>query len=83
MIIVTLYGKPGCHLCDEARDVLLSVHAQEPFTLREVSILGDDALFAKYAEEIPVIDIDGEFFCQYHVDAAAFARKLQERKQSQ
>lgn len=56
---VVLYSRPGCHLCDVARDVLLAERARTPFDLQEVSIEGDDALELEYAIRIPVIEIDG------------------------
>ena len=56
---VTLYGKPGCHLCEEAREVVDQVRATRPFELEEVDITRDPALEARYRERIPVIAIDG------------------------
>ena len=52
---LVLYGKPGCHLCDDARAVLERVGA--PFA--EVDITTDDALHAAYLERIPVVVLDG------------------------
>ncbi|MET0806946.1 MAG: glutaredoxin family protein, partial [Lacisediminihabitans sp.] len=64
-MVITLVTKPGCHLCDAARDVVASVVADleseasvAPITVEEVSILDDPALLAKYEEEIPVVLID-------------------------
>ena len=57
---VVLYGRPGCCLCDEARDVLERVRAEVPFTLVERDIETDDALLRAYLERIPVVTIDGE-----------------------
>ncbi|HYZ28076.1 MAG TPA: glutaredoxin family protein [Thermoleophilaceae bacterium] len=59
MMHVTLYGKPGCHLCEEAREVVDQVRATRPFELEEVDITRDPALEARYRERIPVIAIDG------------------------
>ena len=69
---LVLYGKPGCHLCDDARVVLERVGA--PFT--EVDITSDDALHAAYLERIPVITLDGEERFEYFVDEAALRRLL-------
>ena len=55
MRTVTLYGRPGCHLCDDARAVLERVRATHPFRLEEIDIEADDALFTRYLERIPVV----------------------------
>ncbi len=65
---VTLYGRPGCHLCDDAREHLERVRARTPFTLEEVDITTDDALHARYLERIPVIAVDGEELSDFFVD---------------
>jgi glutaredoxin len=56
---VTLYGKPGCHLCDDARAVIERVCADLGATYKEVSILDDPALSERFGEEIPVTFVDG------------------------
>ena len=66
--VVTLYGKPDCHLCDEARAVVLAVRDQREFELREVDISRDPALMRDYGERIPVIAVDGHEHFQFHVD---------------
>ena len=65
---VTLYSRPGCGLCDEAREVLVSVRARIPFQLREVDISGDDALERAYGVRIPVVLVDGEERFEISVD---------------
>ena len=57
---VTLYSKPGCHLCDDARLVIERVCADLGESYDEVSILDDPALLERYAEEIPVTLVDGK-----------------------
>ena len=76
MRTVTLFSRPGCHLCDEARDSLQRVRAKVPFTLEEVDIETDDALHARYLERIPVIALDGEELYDYFVDEAALLRRI-------
>ena len=73
---VTLYGRPGCHLCDEARAALLRVRADVPFELREIDIDGDDELFKRYLERIPVVSLNGEELFDFEVDEAALRRRL-------
>ncbi len=60
MTVVTLYHAAGCHLCDRAREVLLSVREELEFELLEVDISGDPELEASYREWLPVVEIDGE-----------------------
>ena len=76
MSAVTLYSRPGCHLCDEARDVLLRVREDRPFTLLEVDIERDDELFKRYLERIPVVCLDGEELFDFEVDEAALRHRL-------
>ena len=56
---VTLYSKPGCHLCDDARQVVEAVCAELGEAYVEVSILDDPELMARFGEEIPVTFVDG------------------------
>jgi len=65
---VTLYGRPDCHLCDEARAALERVRATHPFRLSEVDIETDDDLLKRYLERIPVIVLDGEELFEFFVD---------------
>lgn len=66
---VTLLGKPGCHLCDDARAVVSGVLADHPeVSFEEKSILDDPALLDAYAEEIPVVLIDGRVHTIWRVD---------------
>ena len=67
-----LLGKPGCHLCDEARAVLERVGA----TFTEVDITTDDALHAAYLERIPVVVLDGVERFELFVDEAALRHLL-------
>ena len=73
----TLYTRPGCHLCDEARDEILALRAElPPFELREVDIELDDASHARYLERIPVVEVDGAVVSELGFDRAAFARAV-------
>ncbi len=69
---IAIYGKPGCHLCDDARAVLERVGV--PF--EEIDITTDDALHAAYLERIPVVTIDGEERFEFFVDEAALRALL-------
>ena len=73
---VTLYGKPGCCLCDEARVEVERVRARLGFELEEVDVSLDARLHAEYGERIPVVAIDGREAFEHHVDAAGLERAL-------
>ena len=63
-----LYGRPGCHLCDEARDLLRSLPGVR---WREIDIETDDRLLRAYLERIPVIEVDGRMVSELVPDADA------------
>jgi glutaredoxin len=74
---VTLYSRPGCHLCEEAKATLRRLQAQRaPFTLDEINIEADDALHARYLERIPVIALDGTEMFDFFVDEPALRAAL-------
>jgi glutaredoxin len=76
--VVTLYGRPGCHLCDDARAALERVREVTPFRLEELDIEADDRLLATYLERIPVVALDGEELYDYFVDEADLRARLSE-----
>ena len=67
---VILYSRPGCHLCDDARAVLMRVRAGHPFAYSERDIDRDDALQRAYLERIPVVTIDDVEVFELFVDEA-------------
>jgi glutaredoxin len=76
MAVVTLYGKPGCHLCDDARAELEHVRADIEFELEEVDITRDPVLQRDYGERIPVVAVDGEEAFELGVDGDFLRRVL-------
>ena len=76
MTRLTLYGKPGCCLCDEAREVVAAVRRERGFELEEVDVSLDPVLHRRYGERIPVVAIDGREELELHVDAAELRRRL-------
>jgi glutaredoxin len=73
---VTLYTRPGCHLCDDARAVVARVCAEVGESYAEVDIDGDPELTRRYGEEIPVTLVDGVQHDYWRVDAGRLARAL-------
>jgi hypothetical protein len=75
---VLLLGKPGCHLCDDARAIVAEVLTEFPqVSFAEKSILDDPELLDAYAEEIPVVLIDGRVHTIWRVDPARLRKALQ------
>jgi len=75
--LVRLYGRPECHLCDEARAELLALRAQGVrFELEEVDIESDPGLLRRFLERIPVIELEGELVSELGLDAAGLRARL-------
>ncbi|MER5746213.1 glutaredoxin family protein [Streptomyces sp. NPDC059913] len=68
--VVTLVGKPGCHLCDDARQVVREVCEETGASWEEKDITLDERLYREYWEQIPVVLVDGEQHTFWRVDAA-------------
>lgn len=77
---VVLIGKPGCHLCDTARDVVVSVTSDLGLGWQERSILDDPDLFERYHEQIPVVLVDGEPHDFWRVDERRLRAVLSGRR---
>jgi glutaredoxin len=74
---VTLYTRPGCHLCDQARDAILRMRDEgAAFELDEIDIETDDELHRAYLERIPVVAVDGELVCELILDTGALRARL-------
>jgi len=80
---LTLLSKPGCHLCDAARDAVTEVIAQlgaaaSAVTVEELSILDDPELNERYWDEIPVVLVNGRVHTIWRVDPVRLTRALEE-----
>ena len=73
---MTVYGRPGCHLCDDAVSVLERIRADAPFELRSVDIEQDPELLRAYLERIPVVALDGVELYDFEVDEADLRSRL-------
>ena len=76
MTTVVLFGREGCCLCDDAREVLERVRRRRPFSLQERDIDRDEALLRAYLERIPVVTIDGVEAFELFVDESEFERRI-------
>ncbi len=73
---VVLYSKPGCHLCDDAREVVATVCAELGETFDEVDITSSETLVRAFGEQIPVTFVDGEQHDFWRVDGARLRAAL-------
>jgi hypothetical protein len=74
---VILYTRPGCHLCDEARDAILALRDEGlGIALREVDIERDERLHAELGERIPVVKVAGEIVSELAVDLRSLRSRL-------
>ena len=76
MIPVTIYSRPGCHLCDEMKAVVQHVGASIPLTIEEIDISADPELERLYGLEIPVLFVAGKKVAKYRVTEADLRRIL-------
>jgi glutaredoxin len=75
---VTLYTRPGCHLCEEAKSIIAPLLCEFGLTLREVNIDADTVLKERYGWDIPVIFIGQKKVAKHRVDLEEFRRQLQD-----
>jgi glutaredoxin len=78
--VLTVYGKPDCHLCAEAMTALRGLQVELQFVLQERDITAEEALHRAYFERIPVIALDGEELFDYFVDEAILRERLESRR---
>ena len=78
---ITIYSKPGCHLCDEMKHVVLGVSKTVPMTIEEVDISTDPELDSRYGLEIPVLLVDGQKAAKYRIADGELRRILEARRQ--
>lgn len=73
---LTLYGRSGCHLCDDMRAALEAFRTHHDFSLREIDVDSEPALAERYGGLIPVLaEPDGEI-CHYFLDPDALTQAL-------
>jgi glutaredoxin len=73
---IDIYSRPGCHLCDDAKEVVERVRRRFPFALRVIDIETDPELEKAYGEQIPVVFINGNKAFKYHVDEHELEQKV-------
>jgi hypothetical protein len=77
LTVLTLYTRPECHLCDEARGALMRLREELPsLRVEEVNIELDPRLHAAYLERIPVVEVGDEVVSELELDPDQLRRKL-------
>ncbi len=77
MTIITVYSRPDCHLCAEAIEALIALHAEGyRFELNEVDIESEELLLKRMLEKIPVVEVDGEVVSELVLDEPAVRARL-------
>lgn len=79
-IKVTIYGRTGCHLCEEAVNQISPLAKSLDFTIEERLIDGDKELEDLFGQLIPVIHINGEYFSHFRVDLVEFKSSLEKHR---
>jgi thiol-disulfide isomerase/thioredoxin len=80
VIVLTIYSRPGCHLCDEMKSVVQRLmRADASIAVEEIDISTDPDLEARYGLEIPVLLVDGRKAAKYRVTEEELARLLAAR----
>ena len=74
--VITLIGKPDCHLCEDARAVVAGLAEELGFSWEELDILQDEELYRKYWEQIPVTLVDGRQHDFWRVDPQRLRKAL-------
>ncbi|GAC1632364.1 MAG: hypothetical protein NVS4B7_19990 [Ktedonobacteraceae bacterium] len=74
---VTFYTKAGCHLCDEARDMLDDIAGEATYELSEIDIRSNAAIFEQYRYRIPVIVINNVILLEGRIEFRELAEALQ------
>lgn len=76
MVLVEIYSKKGCCLCNEAKKVLKRVVKEIPFSLKDIDIMTEENLFRRYKDEVPIIFINGKKAFKFKVDEQEFRRRV-------
>ena len=78
-MLLTIYSRPGCHLCDEMKAIVAQVARTVSLAVEEVDISSDPELERRYGLEIPVLFVEGKKVAKYRIDEAELQRILRSR----
>lgn len=77
-LALALYSRPGCHLCEEMKDVVAPIARELGATIDEIDISGDPDLEARFGTEIPVLFVNGRKAFKYRVSDRELRRRLRD-----
>jgi glutaredoxin len=80
-VTVTLYTRVGCHLCDDAKEIIEAVQRTRPFVFEVIDIDRDADLVARYTHEVPVIAVGGRKAFKYRLSAEALSARIEREEQ--
>ena len=78
VVQIEIYSRPGCHLCDEAKEVIERVRQRHPFSVSEINVESDPALEREYGTDIPVILLNGRQVFKHRVNERELEKKVKE-----
>ena len=81
--MVTIYSRAGCHLCEDALNILQGLQGELKFEIEVIDIAGNTDLEKLYGEQIPVIHINGEHHDYWRVDPVRFRSSLEKHRRHQ
>jgi len=73
---VTIYSRSGCHLCEQAHQILLALQSKADYEITEIFIDGEPDLIELYGEQVPVIHIDGKPHDYFRVNPERFLKAI-------
>lgn len=75
-LVVEIYSKPDCHLCDEAKAELVRLQRRWPFRLQEVNIAESAQMLEEFGARIPLVWVEGKLACKFRVEEKRMQRAL-------
>jgi thiol-disulfide isomerase/thioredoxin len=76
-VLLTVYGREHCHLCQDMIAALQKLRASYPFRLEVIDVDSDTDLQSRYGQRVPVLMAEDKEICHYHLNLNAFARIFQ------
>lgn len=78
-VLMEIYSKENCQLCDELKEVINKVKNEFDFEIKEIDITKDDEIFEKYKYDIPVVNLNGTIAFKHRITVDELRKKLKAR----